>query len=62
MEVARHAAKEFLLLLGKSDEGLKAELGGIIASFKFQEKLNINRLIKKFGKINLKDYILSIIK
>ena len=33
MEVARHAAKEFLLLLGKSDEGLKAELGGIIASF-----------------------------
>ena len=62
MEVARHAAKEFLLLLGKSDEGLKAELGGIIASFKFQEKLNINRLIKKFGKIVEKDDRLGCVK
>jgi len=62
MEVARHAAKEFLLLLGRSDDGLKAELGGIIASFKFVNKLNMSRLIKKLGSIVEKDERLDCVK
>ena len=37
------------MLLGRSDEGLKAELGGIIASFKFSKNIKKARLIKKLG-------------
>ncbi len=62
MEVARHAAKEFLLLLGRSDDGLEAELGGIIASFKFVNKLNMSRLMKKLGKNAKKDERLDCVK
>ncbi|MAT48921.1 MAG: hypothetical protein CMA27_03725 [Euryarchaeota archaeon] len=62
MEVARHAAKEFLLQLGRSDDGLKAELGGIIASFKFANQLNMPRLMKKLGKDVEKDERLDCVK
>tara|TARA_B100000902_G_scaffold341786_1_gene345413 strand:+ start:288 stop:842 length:555 start_codon:yes stop_codon:yes gene_type:complete len=62
MEVARHAAKEFLLLLGRSDEGLKAELGGIIASFKFDKNIKKTRLIKKLGSKLEQDDRLDCIK
>ena len=62
MEVARHAAKEFLLLIGRSDEGLKAELGGIIASFKFDKKVRTYRLIRKLGKIVETDKRLDCVK
>ena len=62
MEVARHAAKEFLLLLGRSDDGLEAELGGIIASFKFANKLKMSRLMKKLGKNAEKDERLDCVK
>ena len=62
MEVARHAAKEFLLLMGQSDDGLDAEIGGIIATFKFANELNMPRLMKKLGKNVQKDERLDCVK
>tara|TARA_B100001123_G_scaffold410166_1_gene505007 strand:+ start:615 stop:1169 length:555 start_codon:yes stop_codon:yes gene_type:complete len=62
MEVARHAAKEFLLLMGRSDDGLEAEIGGIIATFKFSKKINMERMIKKLRKNAKKDERLDCIK
>lgn len=43
-QAARAAAREFLLRLGESDEGLTSEKGPVIASFDFGKKVNVERV------------------
>ena len=62
MEVARLAAREFLLRLGLSDNGLKTELGGIIATFSFERKLKLKRLVRRLGKIAKEDNRLGCVR
>lgn len=49
VEVARKAAKEILLLLGKDDSGLNTELGPIVASFNYGRDVDIQKVISTFG-------------
>ena len=49
VEVARKAAKEILLLLGKDDSGLNTELGPIVASFHYGRDVDVQKVISTFG-------------
>lgn len=49
IEAARAAAKELLLRMGRDDTGLVAELGPIVASFDFEEEIEINAYRKNLG-------------
>ena len=44
VEAARAAAKELLLRLGLDDSGLVAEMGPVVASFKFEQDLNLQAI------------------
>ena len=50
-QAARAAAREFLLRIGESDEGLTSEKGPVIASFDLGRKLEIERKFKRGFKI-----------
>ncbi|MBT6972499.1 MAG: hypothetical protein HOA04_05280 [Euryarchaeota archaeon] len=43
-QAARAAAREFLLRLGYSDEGLTSEKGPVVASFSFKNRIDLNRV------------------
>lgn len=49
VEIARKAAKEVLLLLGKDDSGLTTELGPIVASFNYAGEIDVQKVISTFG-------------
>lgn len=44
VEAARAAAKELLLRLGMDDNGLVAEMGPVVASFKFENDINLQAI------------------
>ncbi|RJV00340.1 MAG: hypothetical protein DWC10_00260 [Candidatus Poseidoniales archaeon] len=44
VEAARAAAKELLLRLGMDDSGLVAEMGPVVASFQYEQALNIEAI------------------
>ena len=48
VEIARAAAKELLLRLGLDDSGLQTELGPVIASFNFEQGVNVEAMNKEF--------------
>ncbi len=48
VEAARAAAKELLLRLGLDDSGLQTELGPVIASFNFEQGVNVTDMNKDF--------------
>ncbi len=51
IEAARAAAREFLLRLGLSDDGLSTELGSVVASFKFNNPVKIESMKSRLGSI-----------
>ena len=51
VEAARAAAREFLLRLGLSDEGLSTELGSVVASFKFNNPVKTESVRGRIGPI-----------
>ena len=44
IEAARAAAKELLLRLGMDDSGLVAEMGPVVASFQFEQNINLQAI------------------
>tara|TARA_B100000945_G_C20413014_1_gene613633 strand:- start:82 stop:615 length:534 start_codon:yes stop_codon:yes gene_type:complete len=48
VEIARAAAKELLLRLGLDDSGLQTELGPVIASFNFEQGVDVEAMNKEF--------------
>ena len=48
VEIARAAAKELLLRLGLDESGLQTELGPVIASFNFEQAVNVEAMNKEF--------------
>ena len=44
VEAARAAAKELLLRLGMDDSGLVAEMGPVVASFQFEQAINLQAI------------------
>lgn len=48
VEIARAAAKELLLRLGLDESGLQTELGPVIASFNFEQGVNVEAMNKEF--------------
>ena len=44
VEAARAAAKELLLRLGMDDSGLVAEMGPVVASFQFDQDINLQAI------------------
>ena len=44
IQIARAAAKEILLQMGRSDAGLSAEMGPLQASFQYSQSINFNGL------------------
>ena len=62
MEIARMAAKEFLLRLGLSDDGLKTELGSIVATFRFKHDVKLKRAVRRLGQIARDDQRLGCVR
>ena len=50
VEVARKAAKEILLLMGKDDSGMTTELGPIVASFNYGGAVDISGITSALGQ------------
>jgi TATA-box binding protein (TBP) (component of TFIID and TFIIIB) len=48
VEIARAAAKELLLRLGLDESGLQTELGPVIASFNFEQSVDVEAMNKEF--------------
>ena len=48
VEIARAAAKELLLRLGLDESGLQTELGPVIASFNFEQAVDVEAMNKEF--------------
>ena len=49
VDAARAAAKELMLRLGLSDTGLETELGPVIASFDFEQSLDVTNITGAIG-------------
>ena len=52
-EVARSAAREMLLRLGRSDEGLTAEKGPLVASFDYGQPLRTDKVTEFFPEAEI---------
>jgi len=52
IEAARAAAKELMLRLGLNDSGLETELGPVVASFNFDQSLDITQLVGNYSAGN----------